>query len=229
MRSSADIKLSTLPFVIPFLVSILYSNLVLSGDIFSDLEWSLLKEESGTKVYSAKVDNSSHKAVLSEAILDADLNTLIALIRDPKTCKKWVYRCQNSYLHQSVGDREDYIYTVTNMPYPVKDRDILAQVKWEQDLDTLVVKATGQATKNILPDQKGKTRITMAIMQWELTPLGANQVLVRNFVHADPGGSLPVWLSNNIAIEVPIKTMKRLQRLLRDYEPVVAANFISIN
>ena len=100
------------------------------------------------------------------------------------------------------------------MPFPAKDRDILAHIKWEEDPNTRVITVTGTATTGVLAKNKRQIRIEEAQMIWELTPLENGHTQVRNFAHINPAGGIPSWLSNSLSIEAPFETMAGLRKML---------------
>jgi hypothetical protein len=177
------------------------------------LDWKLKKERDGIRVMSAKVAGSRHHAYLAETIINARIENLVDIIRNPSTCSNWVHRCKDSYQYGQEGPNIDLVYTSTEMPFPVKARDTLARITWEKDPDTQVVRAIGRSTKNILAQNNEHLRIEDATAVWELTPLPGGNTKVRSFVHADPKVKVPAWLSNKLAIDMPIKTLRGLERL----------------
>lgn len=182
------------------------------------LPWTLEKEKAGARIYSATVPGSVHRAFLLETVFDADIASLIDILRTPGLCSQWVYRCEHSRLFEATGypskDNVDFIYTSTQMPFPVKDRDILAEVTWDRDPITGVVTGYGRATRNIMATSNDKIRIEDATMIWELTPLRNGKSKVRSYAHADLAGSVPVWILNLLSVEVPLKTLNGLKRII---------------
>ena len=167
------------------------------------------------RVYSATTPESNHKAILSVTIINRDIDTITHLIRDARQCNLWVHRCKDSKVHRKINDKEDYIYTTINMPFPVKDRDILAHVKWQKDPETQVITSIGTATVGIVDQQKQKIRIEEAQMIWELTPLTNGYTQIRNFAHINPAGNIPLWITHSFATEAPFQTMLGLRAILQ--------------
>ena len=178
------------------------------------LDWQLKKETGGIQVLSAQVPESQFHAYLAITVIDANTDDLVDIIRNPGTCTEWVYRCGQSYRYQQENPNVDLIYTSSKMPFPVTDRDTLARITWDRDPETKVVKAIGVATSDILAPKKRHIRIENATVIWELTPLDDGTTKVRTFGHADPGGELPTWLTNQMSTEVPVETLKGLRKLV---------------
>lgn len=196
-------------------LTLILSQLAIADTLEIDsLDWQLKKERDDIKVLSAEVPDSSHLAYLAVTVINADTDELVQIIRDPATCAKWVYRCGQSYRYGQEDPNTDLVYTSSKMPFPLKDRDTLARITWNEDPQTKVVTAIGEATSNILEPKKKHVRIENATVIWELTPLADGTTRVRTFGHADPGGELPVWLTNQLSTEVPVDTLNGLKKLV---------------
>ncbi|RLT96764.1 START domain-containing protein [Ketobacter sp.] len=178
-----------------------------------NLDWELKKEKGGIKVLSAVVPDSRFSAYLAITVVEASTDDLVQIIRNPATCTDWVYRCGESYRFAQETPNVDLVYTASKMPFPLKDRDTLARITWEKDPRTQAVRAVGVATRDILAPLDQHIRIEQATVIWELTPLEDGSTLVRTFGHADPGGELPSWLTNQLSTEVPVKTLNGLKAL----------------
>lgn len=197
------------------ILSLLFTQMASAATTEIDgLDWELKKEKGGIKVLSANVPESEYSAYLAITVINARTDELVDIIRDPSTCSEWAYRCGQSYRYGQESPNIDLVYTSSSMPFPVKDRDTLARITWHEDPDTKVVRAVGVATTNIMEPKARHVRIENATVIWELTPLDDGKTLVRTFGHADPGGELPVWLTNQMSTDVPVQSLNGLRELV---------------
>jgi len=188
------------------------SSLSLAHELIDGVNWHFKKEVNHIKVFDASVENSDYKAVLAETLVEADIATLINLLRTPQMCSKWVYRCQSSVLY-SQDSNTDVVYTTSKMPLIIEDRDVFAKITWNKDPVTHIVLGVGHAI-NGLPEEQNYIRIKNATMIWELTPLYNGNTIVKSYVHVNPGGDTPAWITNMLSINIPIKTLSELKKLL---------------
>lgn len=207
-------------------LGLLTSPMVMASSATIDnLDWKLKKETDNIQVMSADVPQSEFDAYLAVTVINASTDDLVSIIRNPSTCSEWVYRCGQSYRYDQVDPNVDLVYTSSKMPFPVKDRDTLARITWNEDPTTKVVKAVGIATSDILAPKKKHIRIENATVIWELTPLADGTTRVRTFGHADPGGELPIWLTNQMTTEVPVKTLNGLKKLVAEKQQQTAQTY----
>lgn len=187
-----------------FLVSIS----LFAGTAAADEEWELRKDQDDIQVYTRSVDGSPYKAVRTTTILDnVTLGALVALIEDVEACPKWADKCAESFVYERLSDTEAYVYTHNSMPFPVKDRDVLAHVNWAQDPDTFQVVMTSTAMVGIMDTKRGRLRLERANANWTFTPTDSGSVEVSNEAHIDPGSNIPSWVTNMLLVDTPFQTM----------------------
>ncbi|MEQ8954627.1 MAG: START domain-containing protein [Gammaproteobacteria bacterium] len=173
--------------------------------------WELRLDRDGVQVYTSAVAGSPYDAVLSRTLVsELRLSALAAVILDAEACPRWADRCAESSVHELISDSEALVYTLNDLPFPVRDRDVLAHVKWTQDADSLAVTMHSEATTELLPENRGVTRLVDAQTTWDFTPLPNGDVEVINWAHIDPGSNLPAWITNMLLIDTPFETMKAL-------------------
>jgi len=172
-------------------------------------EWELQRDRDGIQVYTRNVEGSPYDAVRTTTqMVDVRLSSLVALIEDAPACPDWADSCAEAYLVERLSDSESLVYTHNDMPFPVKDRDVLAQVKWTQDSESLEVEMNSSATVGKMAEVRGRLRLTKAVASWNFAPQSDGSVLVSNQAHINPGSALPGWVTNMLLIDAPFETMK---------------------
>ncbi len=172
-------------------------------------DWKLRRDRESIQVYTSAVEGSRYDAVLSRTIMhDVRLSALVGLLKDSEACPRWADKCAESYVYEKISDTELLVYTHNNLPFPIKDRDILSHVTWHQDPETLDVIMNSEATVDILPRKKGKLRLLSASVSWQFNPLPDGFVEVINQAHINPGSRLPGWITNRLLVDTPYETMK---------------------
>jgi len=202
-------------------LSVLYFlSLGLSAQPFDDeLKWNLRRDRSGIKIFTAKVEGSKFRAVSASMMVDGKVESLVELVSDLENCPNWAAMCKRASLEKRISPAESYVHTVNDLPFPVRDRDVLAHVRWQRDSATGTVTMSSQAVSGdglevSLPKVKGVVRVTKANTGWFFTPQGDGTVLVQSFAHVDPNGPIPAWIVNRLLIGSPFKTMKRMREII---------------
>jgi len=171
-------------------------------------EWELRKDTDGVQVYTRAVAGSAYKAVRATTVIEnVTLTSLVALIEDAQACPDWADKCAESYVVERISETESYVYTHNSLPFPVKDRDVVAHVRWSQDPSTLQVIMTSTATTGIMEEKRGRLRLENANANWTFTPISSGAIEVSNEAHIDPGSNLPGWVTNMLLVDTPFQTM----------------------
>ncbi len=187
-------------------------------------DWKFVKETDGIKVWSKPTPNSDFNQVLIKSEFDATLSTLVSIGRDVNSFPKWVYKNIGSRFVEKESDQTFIYHSVSDMPWPIEDRDAVIKYQVRQDPASKNVYISSQLVENH-PFKKEKTvRAAAYDSQWVLTPTENGTVSVALRVIADPGGALPAWMANLFIDKGPIETFLSLRRLSK-IEPYKSATF----
>lgn len=188
----------------------LWFSLFASASI-AENSWSLKKDSDSIRVYTQKVQNSAHKAVRAYTeVSDISLASLISVILDAESCPEWAELCKQSYIYKSNNDADYYVYTLNDLPFPVKDRDALTHVSWEYDQLTDRIVMNSVATEGIMETRRGSFRLTEARIRWTFELLDNGNIGVESWAHVNPGSAMPAAITNRLLVGAPYKTMKGL-------------------
>jgi hypothetical protein len=139
---------------------------------------------------------------------DVRLSSLVALIDDPSACALLEARCAASYTVERVSATEQFVYRHNDMPFPIKDRDVVMHFVWTQDPVSGVVVLDNRNIDGVLPENPRRIRLPSAIAGWRFEPLGDGRVLASSEGHLEPGAGLPAWLLNSLLVDAPFNTME---------------------
>jgi len=197
----------------------------------ADLEWKLKRDRNGIQVFLSKVPGSRFRAVMSVMEIQAKPKELAALVTDLDSCPNWAAMCKSAKIVERISASESVVYSVNDAPFPVRDRDIVAHVKWRYDPTNGKISMRSSAKPDGLPKKKGAIRVQYASSEWHFTPKGDDRVLVESYAHVDPNGKVPAWLINLLIVESPYKTMKNMRKLILkgDYRDAEVAFIPSSN
>lgn len=192
------------------LLFILFSSGVLADGFNAKplTDWKLKKDKKGIQVYTRKIENFKQKAARAETIVsDVNVHAVMAVLLDAEACPEWADLCKESYVHSKNSETDYYVYTNNDLPAPVKNRDALTQVRWKKTPTGSVIMES-EAVDGILPPQKGSARIPEAYIRWVFTPTDEGLHIDSWFLIRP--GKVPAWLTNQLIVGTPYKTVKGL-------------------
>jgi hypothetical protein len=125
---------------------------------------------------------------------------------------QWMYRCSESAVVKRFDEDTALVYNRTDTPWPVWDRDAVLDTAFVTSPDSKVITLT---FKNIdsklrpLPDNV--IRMPRLVGSYRMERLGPNKTKVTYTVEVDIGGSVPDWMAEMVARDMPYKTLSKLR------------------
>lgn len=184
-------------------------------------DWQLAREGEGIRVFTREVAGSDYRAFRGEAVVDAELNSLMALLDDTAACPQWMYNCKHPKLLAKPSLLERYQYMVNDFPWPASDRDMIVKTTIAQDAATRITtvslqgvapQALPDAARAQLPDSK-HVHVRQLQGFFELTPLDGERTRVVYQLHLEPVGSLPAAVINAMIVDTPFETLRGMREL----------------
>lgn len=188
--------------------------LALSSPAWSAEEgWRQEKDQDGIQIYTRAVDGWSIREIRGVTRFRGRLTSLVAVIDDAAASPEL-----NEFVAKASVEKRDsatryQLYSLTDMPWPLTDRDVLTQREIVQDKATLAVTITDVAIDNVMPAKKGLVRIVKSRQQWTLTPVPEGGVRVEWRTLTDPAGPIPSSLLNALSVSTPFTTLGKLKDL----------------
>lgn len=179
-----------------------------------DYQWKLKRDKAGIKIYTSKIPDSKYKAVRSTMVIETNTSSLVGLIMDLPNCSRWASMCKEARVEERLSPTETRVYSLNDVPFPARNRDMYANVRWSLNADTGKVSMRSRAIKGQYPKTKGVIRVEDAVSEWSFTPMPDGLVLVESFAHVDPNGPAPPWLINLLLIDSPYKSMVKIRKLI---------------
>lgn len=184
-------------------------------------EWQLEKDKDGIQVYTAAVANSDYKAFRGEAIINAELNQVMALLDDTNGFVHWMFNCKSPKLLYKASLLDRYQYLQNDFPWPAADREMILRNEISQDpvsrvttvkLSGVLESALPESAKAALPKKSDAVRVEDVAGFFELTPLSDAQTKVVFQLHLNPVGALPSGLVNAMIVDNPYETLKAMRK-----------------
>ena len=186
-----------------------------------EYNWEEQRDRKGIKIFTSAVEQSPFRAVRGEMQVTGSIAALVALVEDLPNCEAWADLCKSSRSVEKMPDlpNEQYVHIYNDIPFPVKDRDVVAHLVWEKDSDTGRVSMhstalSAEKSEKFVAITSKAIRITNAFSQWHFTPLESGRILVESFAHIDPNGATPAWITNMLLVDSPYKTMVNMRDII---------------
>ena len=177
--------------------------------------WKERINRDGIRIYSKQIAGSKLNIIRVDCTISASLSQFVALILDVDAGADWLYSTKSSSLVKKVSPSELYYYSEINFPWPAANRDFVGHLRVSQNRDTKTVTIDAENVAGFVPEKKGVIRIVSSTGKWTLTKKENNQLVVEYILQADPGGTLPSWITNLFDTKGPFETFKNLRQKIQ--------------
>jgi len=177
-------------------------------------EWELLRTKDGIAVKRRKNEGQPLHEFQGRGIVEAPIARVLAVMDDDAHRPEWSERCMESRTVERIGDWVTIMYDRTGAPWPVAHRDVVIRATLSVDTQGGAVHIDFQSTSDPrVPPVKGVVRMPKLEGHWYLWPAHNGEwTEVEYQVHADPGGTLPDWITNLVSKMLPYKTLMGLRK-----------------
>ncbi len=170
--------------------------------------WELTHEAEppyGIVTWKKSFDNKPMDDFRGQITVPYSMLTILAVMADIGHYKEWVFQCDDAKFLPKVGPTYSYIYI--DGIWPVSDRDGVLVSTLSQDPKTLALTIHTVAAPDKLPEEKGVVRIPMLDNTFTLFPISPTETRITFTTSVDPGGLIPAWLANFVAVQAPYETL----------------------
>ncbi|WP_462317885.1 START domain-containing protein [Marinilabilia sp.] len=198
------------------LLLILFSVIPFFDVAAEEGDWQLRKNENGIKVYTRQKEDA--KIYMYKVVTQISVK--------PETVYRQVVDFNENLKHMELVDSLRFLdhqkdkrytnYMHFNMPWPVKNREMVMEMLVTKDQDSIYLES------NDVPDYLSKNSDIVLIEDFQekwIIKKGASpdesQIIVTGWV--DPGGSIPMWVVNLFSAQTPFRFISGiLQEVKKD-------------
>ncbi len=186
---------------------------ILSGPVIAE-EWKLGKNSDGISIFTRKTDQSSIEQFRGTVKIESSMAAAVALIQDMDSVQKWIHYSKSGKTLTKNG-KSSLTYTITNLPWPLNNRDIVVNNTLTQSNDgTVTIKFEG--APDSYPVTENMIRIRKLTGDWVLVPAENHMVSVTYTVLSEPGGRIPSWVVNMGIVDQPFITLQNMRKMVKN-------------
>jgi hypothetical protein len=142
---------------------------------------------------------------------------ILAVLLDVSAHVRWLPDCVESRTLLKLGPWRYVIYTRTDAPWPVPDREAVIENKVIFLDPPSQVKVTFEAiAAPEVPRARGTVRMKKLTGFYAIEAIDDSRSLVHYELDADPGGTLPAWLVTMQSTRNPFQTLAELRTRLQE-------------
>lgn len=186
-------------------------TLLVSFNVFGQ-EWEKTLEKDGITVYKKDSRESDIQSLKAQGIVRASVEQITTLLRDVDNSTKWVPNLLTRKVVENISDTEAILYDVTDMPWPITDRDTVVHHKLFLAENKLSLILKFESASNRLREKSDDhVRAKIQTGYLKFVPQGEHS-LVEMFILVDPKGSIPSWAVNIVQVSMPYDFLRALDK-----------------
>jgi START domain-containing protein len=183
-----------------------------SVSLFGQNKWSLKKEKDGIKIYTRHSETSAFNDIQVEVDLPGTIEQLYSILWNVAKYTDWAYSTKSCMLIKQINDNELIYYAEFDVPWPLSNRDLCADVKMVKDTLSHSLKVVSVGVNNFVPEKKGIVRVKSK-GNWIITSLPGKRMMHLNYIlELQPGGSAPAWIINLFSTKGPMESFQNLKQ-----------------
>ncbi|KAH9154009.1 hypothetical protein AeRB84_003833 [Aphanomyces euteiches] len=191
------------------------------SDTCIDTAWTEVKTVDGITVYRGIVAGSDWNAVKAKGIVGCPARVLAEKLQDLEEMPVFDEMTARARLVDTVdaASKSTIRYVQAKPVFPTSARDFLVITSEKRFEDATIAIASRSITHESTPVDKHFVRAHTHISGYVIRPFGEEQCHVTLIVHMDLGGMLPAIVINLLAVDSPIKLLKRFRHLYGEIMP----------
>ncbi len=176
--------------------------------------WQLKKEKDGIEVYVNENSALKFNETKSTVTIKNSIDKTVDALMDVPGRATWSENVKKGNAN-ILGKEGDVIIgqLILSMPWPLKDREMIARYKTEfKDNGNVIVTLKGAA--DYIPRKKKLVRLENVDITWIIKPINDKMIHLTYKTIMDPGGQIPEAIVKLIAVEGPYKALSGLKNYL---------------
>lgn len=186
--------------------------------------WKLRLVRNEISVYSNKIPGSPIDELKGECVLDAPLEVVAQVMLDVPAYPEWVADCREARKFDCTDLTTCKLYFTLDMPWPVRDRDIVLRSSTEIFMsEGRIVGTVDALSEELVPKQKNRVRITSMYGKWFFERISPDKTAAAFVCWADPAGYVPPFIVNLASLDIPYRTLLGLKAMVKKEAYIRAA------
>jgi hypothetical protein len=195
-----------------FIFSLLMACNLFAVDL---LGWKKLYSKKGLSFYSKKLKGSSLLNFRAVGELKVKTQEALAILRDVESTSKWDGNTKLKKTIENISDIEAITYSITTIPWPFRDRDMVLVNKLYFDKDRMSLRVDVKSiSRKDYPKKRKLVRAELDVKMW-IRPKNTDTALIDLQILVNPKGSIPHWVVNIVQQSMPYDFLQGLAKRAR--------------
>lgn len=173
--------------------------------------WTKVAHKDGINIYVKDNNISPIQTLKATSVIEATIENVTAVLRKVEDAKFWVPKLKDRKYIKNISDTEAILYDVNDMPWPIKDRELIVHhhLKLSDDRSSLILEF--KSLKDFsYPINDNNIRALFHKGYIKFTPIANKSTEIEMVILVDPMGSIPKWVVNLLQVDMPYDFIRAL-------------------
>ena len=216
-----------------FLITIGSLLFIVAANCFAadKYQWKFIETAHDCQIYTSSVPGKNYIAAKASCIIPARREVIDVILRDIAHYPEWMEDCKETKVLKIVDDQNDVFIFWFRQHIPLfTDRDIVLKTRVIMDTPKGQSFIYTDSTDEIKYDSgKGYVRIPSFNSLFTLEWVDREHTRVTFMIDPDLGDGIPASIANLIIKTTPLKSLKRMMKILRNPKYLEAAKTSKYN
>lgn len=177
--------------------------------------WQLAQDEDDIRVYTRPNTKTGLKDFKADMIVQASIEMVNGHMSAIEDQTKWMYDRKLTRVINRPNDRSSIVYSITNAPWPVMDRDVVVSFTYSEKNTDDFIRIDVENVGDYHPLNKDMVRVPYLEGYWELTKIDGSSTKIVFMNAASPGGDIPDWLADSFVLDMPYHSLNNFRDILK--------------
>ena len=173
--------------------------------------WTFIDRERGITVSRREQPGCDLPSFRGEGELHGGVLQVLSVMLDMKVLHRWAYGVDEAHIIKRVDARNDLLYLYSDLPWPVRDRDMIVRKQVEVLKPGSEFRINLSCEPKAAPERDGTVRVQRCRSSFIVRKVGAETTSIDYVMSLDPAGLLPKWAGSFVAKAVPFNTLVALE------------------
>ncbi len=185
---------------------------------FLQEEWKLYKVQDNVTLWTKNLKGSKLLQFKLETTSKNDLEDMYNIILDIENMNKWYDKVKSVKLLKRNSESEAIYLLEYAIPLPFENRISTVKGNMFYDRENGVLKVNTEYHPYELQTIANNKMPMIKLLKssWEITNIKGGGIKIIHSGYMDPGGNIPIWLTNEGVTSGPFKTIRNLKKLLKE-------------
>jgi len=189
----------------------LCSSLLAQADTPSGT-WRQFDQDDGIILWRLDVPGVEMPGFRGQTTIAAPAESILREIEKVDQHPEWMHRCAEARMIRRIDATHAIVYNRTDTPWPVWDRDVVLDTHVKHASDGKRITLTFEdLASDAVPVPERVVRMPRLEGSYDLEKLSQDRTRVTYTVEVEIGGSIPDWVAERVARDMPFETLSRLR------------------